>query len=98
MAPFHYEIFKIAEDDNIKIGVIVAFRASAKSTIMSLAYPIWSILGRPKKKFPLIVYSTQIRAGEALSIEEENLRKKRFYISTLGHSYKMIFGGKTPWF
>ena len=53
-APFHEEFFKIAEDDSIKLAVVVAFRDSAKSTILSTAYAIWSVLGVQQKKFVIL--------------------------------------------
>ncbi len=66
-ANFQKEIFSLAQNSNINLVVIVAFRGSAKSTIMSLAYPIWAILGFQKKRFPLLVCFTQQRAQETLS-------------------------------
>ena len=66
-AEFQKEMFMIAQDESVRLGVIVAFRGSAKSTIMTLAYPIWSIIGQQQKKFPLIVCFTQQRAQDALS-------------------------------
>ena len=47
-------MFSITEDDAIKTAVILAFRGSAKSTIMSLSYPIWSMI-TGKKKFIIIL-------------------------------------------
>ena len=41
-AQFHEELFGITEDLNIKNAVIVAFRGSGKSTIMTLSYPLWA--------------------------------------------------------
>lgn len=61
-ANFHRELFKITENDSIKKAVIVAFRGSAKSTIMTMSYPIWSIIGKPQKKFVLIISQTQAQA------------------------------------
>lgn len=54
-APFHKELFSLTEDNEVQTAVVVAFRGSAKSTIMNLSYPIWSILGKPQKKFILIL-------------------------------------------
>ena len=54
-APFHNEMFKLAEDQNIKVLVVMAFRGSAKSTILNLAYILWSILGVQQKKFVVII-------------------------------------------
>jgi predicted phage terminase large subunit-like protein len=68
MAKFHKEIFSLAEDLNINLVIIVAFRGSAKSTIISLGYPIWAILGNQRKRFPLLVCFTQQRAQETLSL------------------------------
>ena len=61
-AEFQKEMFQVTENDTIKNAVIVAFRGSAKSTIMTLSYPIWSILGAPQKKFVLILSQTQQQA------------------------------------
>jgi len=57
-APFHREFFRLTENDNLKKIFIVSFRGSAKSSIFSMSYPLWAILGRPQKKFVLIVCQT----------------------------------------
>ncbi len=59
---FHKEIFNLAENEDIKNLLIVAFRGSAKSTIINMAYAIWSILGRHSKKFIVIVAQTKEQA------------------------------------
>lgn len=61
-APFHDKIFNITEDQTIKNAVIVAFRNSAKSTIISLSYILWAIFGIQKKKFILILAHTTQQA------------------------------------
>ncbi len=61
-ADFQKEIYSICEDEAIKNAIIVAFRNSAKSTIVTLGYPIWSILGKQQKKFVLIISQTQVQA------------------------------------
>ncbi|MFH1235631.1 MAG: hypothetical protein V1685_01690, partial [Parcubacteria group bacterium] len=61
-APFQKEMLRIAEDETSRLAVILAFRGSAKSTIVSLAFPIWSIIGRPARKFPLILTETKEQA------------------------------------
>lgn len=58
-ATFQKEIYTILENSKVKHAVIVAFRGSAKSTIASLAFPIWSILGEHNNKFVLIISQTQ---------------------------------------
>lgn len=61
-AGFQKELIHITEDDSIRNAVIVAFRGSGKSTLMTMSYPIWSIIGKPKKKFVLILSQTQAQA------------------------------------
>ena len=57
-ADFQRELFEITEDQNINRAVIVAFRGSAKSTIFSLSYPIWAVLGKQQKKFVVLLGQT----------------------------------------
>ena len=66
-ANFHHEMFNITEDDSTKEALIIAFRGSAKSTIFTLSYPIWSIVGRPQKKFVIILGQTQRQARQQLA-------------------------------
>ena len=61
-APFQKEIFNILEDEKIKLAVIVAFRGSAKSTIITTAYVLWSILGVQQRKFIVICGQTEQKA------------------------------------
>ena len=65
-APFHLDMIKIAQDENIKRAVIMTFRNSAKSTILNTAYAIWSVLGAPQKKHVVIVSQTQQRVKDHL--------------------------------
>lgn len=61
-APFHYQMFEITEDIALGLAGLVAFRGSGKSTIMTLSYPIWAIVGIQKKRHVLIVSQTQNQA------------------------------------
>lgn len=61
-APFHSEMFALTENTDLRLAVLVAFRGSGKSTLMTLSYPIWSIIGAQQKKFVLIVSQTQSQA------------------------------------
>lgn len=65
-APFHREIYKLLEDETIEHLVLMAFRGSGKSTIVTLGYPIWSALGAQGKKFILIASQTQPQAQQHL--------------------------------
>lgn len=64
LAPFHYEFFRIAENDKIPLSIILAFRGSGKSTIFTLCYVLWSIIGKQKKHFVLILTKNQTQARQ----------------------------------
>ena len=71
-APFQEKIFDLTEDEKLKNAVIVAFRGSAKSTIVTLSYAIWAILGKQQKKFVILLAQTQRQARQHL----DNLRRE----------------------
>jgi len=80
-APFQKEIFQILEDKTNKLAVIVAFRGSAKSTIITTAYVLWSILGVQQKKFIIIHGQTEQKARQYLmniksELEHNDLLRK----------------------
>lgn len=80
-ADFQREIFTLSENEKIKNLVIIAFRGSGKSTIINLSYPLWAILGKPQKKFVLIVGQTQNQARQHLrnikcELESNDLLRK----------------------
>jgi predicted phage terminase large subunit-like protein len=71
-ADFQREIFQLLENEQHQNIVITAFRGSAKSTIVTMAYVIWSILGKQQKKFPIILGNTQGKAQvHLLAIKHE---------------------------
>ncbi len=59
---FHKEMFRMTEKNTEKLNVIMAFRGSGKSTILNLSNTIWSILGKPQKKFVLIISKTRLQS------------------------------------
>ncbi len=83
-APFQKEMLKITEEDSSKLSVIVAFRGSAKSTIMTLSYPIWAIIGKPQKKFIVIISQTQQQAKLHLSNLKTELESNGLLKNELG--------------
>lgn len=71
-ADFQRKIFQLLENEQYQNIVITAFRGSAKSTIVTMAYVIWSILGEQHKKFPIILGNTQAKAqAHLLAIKHE---------------------------
>jgi predicted phage terminase large subunit-like protein len=71
-APFQHEMLRLAEDETVKNLFVVAFRGSSKSTTLTTAYPIWSILGAQKKHFVLILCQTRHQAKQHMM----NLRRE----------------------
>ena len=50
VAPFHREMIRVAQEENIKRVAVMAFRGSAKSTILNTAFTLWCVMGVPMKK------------------------------------------------
>ena len=71
-AAFQRELFHLSEQPDIRNLFVVAFRGSAKSTIFTMSYPLWAILGQPQKKFVLILSQTQAQAKQHMM----NLRRE----------------------
>lgn len=83
-APFHKEIFEILEDEKIKLAVFCAFRGSAKSTIISTAFVLWSILGVQQRKFIIICGQTEQKARQYLMNIKEQLLHNELLKKDLG--------------
>lgn len=82
-APLHQALFKLTQSLP-PLSVILAFRGSAKSTIMTLSLPIWAIVGAPQKKFVLIVARTQEQARQFMRNIREELERNDLLRSDLG--------------
>ena len=82
-AEFHKEMFKLTESNDPMV-VIVAFRGSGKSTICTLSYAIWSILGKQKKKFVVILSQTQRQARQHLMNLKKELESNSLLLRDLG--------------
>ena len=79
-ADFQRKMFEISESSDLSLAVIMAFRGSAKSTIMTMSYPIWAVMGKQQKKFVIIASQTQQQARNHLlnirrELENNNLLK-----------------------
>jgi len=62
LAPFHLEMFHLVNEPRYQFVVVMAFRESGKSTILNMTNVLWSILGKPGKKFVIIMSNTQEQA------------------------------------
>ncbi|OGL65776.1 hypothetical protein A2753_02815 [Candidatus Uhrbacteria bacterium RIFCSPHIGHO2_01_FULL_47_11] len=77
-------MFAFTEDESVKNLVVVAFRGSGKSTIMTLSYPIWAILGKQQKKFVVILGQTQRQARQHLVNLKQELERNKLLRTDLG--------------
>ncbi|MCC7004841.1 hypothetical protein IT397_02910, partial [Candidatus Nomurabacteria bacterium] len=83
-ANFHHEMFALTQDAVIKMVCLMAFRGSAKSTIFTLSYPIWAVLGVQQKKFVLLVAQTQSQARLYLANLKRELESNELLRQDLG--------------
>ena len=91
-AKFQKEIFSLVSSD-AQIVAITSFRNSAKSTICSLVLPIWSIVGKWRKKYVVIVCQNQSRAKETLA----NIRMELETMGILVQDYQPREGKTDKW-
>lgn len=83
-ADFHREMFDLSSDENIRTLVITAARGVGKSTILNMSLAIWSILGRPKKRFIVILSHTQAKARQHYVNLRKELEENTLLKSDLG--------------
>lgn len=84
LAPFQEEMIAIAQDESYKSIIIMAFRGSGKSTIITLAYALWAILGRQQKKFIVILSNTQAQARNHFANIKQELESNHLLSNDLG--------------
>ncbi len=80
-APFQKKILRTAEQERHELVVISAFRGSSKSTLVTTAYVLWSILGKQQRKFVVIMSQTEEKARMHLTnikreLEENDLLRR----------------------
>ena len=83
-ADFHREMFDLSGDETIPTLVITAARGIGKSTILNMSLAIWSILGKPKKKFVIILSHTQTKARQHYINLRKELEENKLLQSDLG--------------
>lgn len=83
-AEFQKEIFSILENKDISNAVIVAFRGSAKSTVTSLAFSIWSILCDQKRNYIILISQTQQLSRQMLTNIRQELLTNELLIKDFG--------------
>ena len=83
-ADFHKELFLLTENPDLQNIVITAFRGSGKSTLVTLSYVIWSVLGEQQKKYPIILGQTQLKAQTHLQAIKRELEHNEALRNDLG--------------
>lgn len=83
-AKFQKQMFFLTEKVSAHEVFIVAFRGSAKSTIFSLSYPIWAMLGKQEKKFIVILSQTQNQSRLILNNLKRELETNQLLIKDFG--------------
>jgi len=84
IAPFHFEMLRIGQDEEIKRAGVMTFRDSAKSTILNTAYSLWVIMGTLQKKHVVIASQTQQRAKDHLMNIRKEIEKNQLLSENLG--------------
>ncbi len=84
LAKYHEEIINIIQANKEKIVCITAFRGSGKSTIITTASSLWSILGVHQKKFILIISQTKAQAKVHMTNLRSELENNDLLKSDLG--------------
>jgi phage terminase large subunit-like protein len=83
-ASMHKEMMALCQDASIILGLIMAFRGSGKSTIITTAFPLWSILGIPQNKFIVIVAKTKPQSKLIMNNIKAELESNNQLKSDLG--------------
>jgi phage terminase large subunit-like protein len=83
-APFQKAMFDLLQNDELLKIAITAFRGSAKSTIATLAYPIWAMVGKPEKKYTLLVSQTQELSKQILTNIKQELSSNELLMRDFG--------------
>lgn len=83
-ASFHHVLINTLKDRSKYLTTVVAFRGSGKSTIVSLVFLLWSVMGREQKKYILLVCKTQEQARQMLRNVRTQLETNKLLRGDLG--------------
>jgi len=84
IAPFHFQMFRIAQDEKIKRAGVMTFRNSGKSTILNTACSLWMIMGIHQEKHVVIGSQSQQRARDHLMNIRKEIENNRLLSENLG--------------
>ena len=77
-------MIRVAQEENIKRVAVMAFRGSAKSTILNTAFTLWCVMGVPQKKHIVIASQTQQRAKDHLMNIRKEIEGNKLMAENLG--------------
>ncbi len=77
-------MIKIAQDENIKRAAVMAFRGSAKSTILNTAFALWYVMGSPQKKHIVIASQIQQRSKDHLMNHRKEMENNKLMAENMG--------------
>lgn len=84
LADFHEEIIDSIQNKKNNLICVTAFRGSGKSTIITTASALWSVLGVQQKKFVLIICQTKAQAKMHMTNLKVELEENKVLRSDLG--------------
>lgn len=93
IAPFQLEILRILQNPEYKTFAVTAFRGSGKSTLCSLVYVIWAIVGFHRKKNIIIVCQTEDKARQTLI----NIRRVLESFPVLLNDHGTFYSNSDEW-
>ena len=83
-AGFQQEIFYLTENQDLPLTAIMGFRGCGKSALVTFSSAIWSILGKPQKKYVVILTKTQQQARQHLANIKQEFESNPLLINDFG--------------
>ncbi|MCX6739628.1 MAG: hypothetical protein NTZ49_00160 [Candidatus Parcubacteria bacterium] len=83
-ADFQRNLFDLTHDAENPLLCVLAFRGSGKSSIMSVSFPIWAVLGKLQKKHVVLIAQTMDQAKQMLFNIKTELENNQLLKSDLG--------------
>ena len=81
---FHKELYELLQKDEVRFLEIIAFRGSGKSTIASLALPLWTALFQ-RRHFIVLISNTHIQAKAIIANLIKELESNPRIIADFGN-------------
>lgn len=83
-APYHKKLMRIIQDPTISRAYIAAFRASGKTTLITHASVLWSVFGKPQKKYVVMIGLTKPQIEEHFGNIRKELENNTLLINDFG--------------